>query len=252
LLGGVSLAVPRLVPGLKALRGPSYPLLPRKQIKTENPDAQVLIDVDDPIGDDRGEGSATYPTGSVFVPGSFDLTHFTMKADSVNAYFTLRFKALSQPGWHPEYGFQLTFVAIAIDEDGVAREGRREVPANSKFMLPPGKGYEKLLLVGGGVRLESQTGEVLAAYIPVPGDEVNPLGDAAKATISFAIPLAYLGKPSPTWTLTLLVGSQDDHGGAGIGEFRTINEKAGEMSGGGRRSPSDSNVYDTLECRIRP
>jgi carbohydrate-binding DOMON domain-containing protein len=44
----------------------------------------------------------------------------------------------------------------------------------------------------------------------------------------------------------VLVGAQDDHGGAGIGEFRNVNADAGEWSGGGKKSVSDPNVYDVL------
>ena len=47
--------------------------------------------------------------------------------------------------------------------------------------------------------------------------------------------------------LTVVVaGAQDDHGGAGIGEFRQVLETASEWNGGGRTSAADSNVYDTL------
>jgi carbohydrate-binding DOMON domain-containing protein len=44
----------------------------------------------------------------------------------------------------------------------------------------------------------------------------------------------------------VLVGAQDDHGGAGIGVFRNVEADAGEWHGGGKLSPGDPNVYDFI------
>jgi glycogen debranching enzyme len=239
-------------PGLRALRGPDYPLLTNDQIKQENRHAIVLANASDSVGDDRGTGSYTYPLNANFPPGIFDITHFTLAADSVNAYFTLSFKALSDPGWHPEYGFQLTYVAIAIDEDGVVGSGRVLVPHNARYRLDPHYAYEKLLLVGGGIQLEDTTGKVIVAYIPVPGDEAHPLGKARTGGIDFALPLTFLGKPTGSWTFTILAGAQDDHGGSGLGEFRTVNASQGEWNGGGKPNPEDPNIYDVLTVHLRP
>ncbi len=251
LLGPLPFATPTIRPNLRALRGPDYPLLANATIKATNPVAKLLLDVADPSHDDIGDNHYTYPLNPVFAPGSFDLVRFTVSADSANAYFVLKFRSLSDPGWHPEYGFQLTFAAIAIDEDSEPGSGRRDVPANAQYMLPPGFGYERLVLIGGGIKVEDASGTTLAAYAPVDADTANPLGDRAAGTVSFAIPLKYLGAPSDNWRYTVLVGGQDDHGGAGIGEFRSVEPERGEWHGGGKTRPVDSNVYDTLQVKTR-
>lgn len=245
------LATPKLQPGLKSMKGPDYPLLSNSAIKAKSTSARVLVETDDPAGDDTGTGAYEYPKNSAFVPGSFDLTRFKVEYDSKNVYFTLAFRALSDPGWHPEYGFQLTFVAIAVDEDNVPGSGQQVVGSNAHYRLDEKHGYEKLILVGGGVRVEDRDGRILAAYVPTSSDIVNPLGDSEKATIRFAIPAKYLGSPTRHWTFTVLAGAQDDHGGAGLGEFRTVNKEAGEWNGGGKGNADDPNVYDVLIGRQR-
>lgn len=245
------LATPRLRSGLKSLKGPDYPLLSNAVIKAKSISAKLLVEASDPSGDDSGTGAYEYPKNSAFVPGSFDLTRFKVEYDRKNAYFTLTFRALSNPGWHPEYGFQLTYVAIAVDEDGVPGSGRRVVGNNANYLLDEKHGYEKLILVGGGVRVEDRDGRILAAYVPAASDVSNPLGDSEKATIRFAIPLKYLGSPSTHWTFTVLTGAQDDHGGAGLGEFRTVNKDTGEWNGGGKMQPDEPNVYDVLTAQAR-
>ncbi|MEK9138834.1 MAG: glucodextranase DOMON-like domain-containing protein, partial [Bacteroidota bacterium] len=250
-LENLAFAEPRIKPGLKALRGPDYPLIPHSRLKSTNLSARIFIDAADPVGDDVGAGAYTYPNHPYFASGILDITRFTVSHDDSNAHFTLKFRALSNPGWHPEYGFQLTYVAIAIDENGVRSSGTRIVPHNSNYTVDEEHAYEKLILVGGGVRLEDSKGKILAAYIPTETDVKNPLGNTASGTISFAMPCSYLGKPDKNWTFTVLVGGQDDHGGSGLGEFRTVNKDAGEWNGGGKKRPDEPNVYDVLQATIK-
>ena len=250
--GALTLATPHLRKGLRALRGPGYPMLSNRFVKASNPSAKILVDAQDPDGDDTGilPGSAySFPRNAAFVEGSFDLTRFIVHYDTTAIYFALRFRALSDPGWHPEYGFQLTYCAIAIDTDGISGSGARTVPRNANVTLPADRAFERLILIGGGVRVEDDAGKPVVEYFPLPEDKENPLGDCTGRTVEFAIPRLYLGTPAPKWKFTVLVGAQDDHGGAGLGEFRTVNPARGEWNGGGRIHSGDPNVYDLLETQ---
>lgn len=246
-LDGAAFRVPAIRPGLRSLQGPSHPVLNHAEVKKRNDEARMLITLEDPTGDDDGGSSYSYPLNPAFVPGCADITGFTVTYDSLNAYVALRFRALSDPGWHPEYGFQLTFAAIAIDTDRVSGSGNAAIGHNAQFRLHGQGGFERLILVGGGLQVENDRGEILAGYLPGITDVSNPLGDAGTGVISFAMPLQYLGKPDRRWRFTVLAGLQDDHGGAGLGEFRSVNNAKGDWSGGGKRNPDDHNVYDVLE-----
>jgi glycogen debranching enzyme len=251
-VGPFTFAEPRSLQGLRALRGPSYPLLSHAVVKRTNAQARVLVNVKDSLYDDTGirtgknSPSYTYPASPDFVPGSFDIAGFSASFDDSLMYFTLTFRSLSDPGWHPEYGFQLTFAAIAIDTDGEPGSGRTEVPANARYRLDPSRAYERLVLVGGGFTVEDQTGTILAGYTPTEDAAASPFGDARTGTLQFALPLRFLGTPNAHWKFTVLSGGQDDHGGAGIGEFRSVNTNRGEWNGGGRIRESDPNIYDIL------
>ncbi len=246
LTDGLRLARPHLRAGLKALRGPGYPLLPHDLIVRKNPAAAPVVDAHHPSNPDLPHPAYTYPRNPAFVPGSFALRTFTVSLDSSYAYFTLAFGALSDPGWHPEYGFQLTFAAIAIDEDGIPGSGERRIGRNASLLLDSSHCFEKIIYVGGGIQIEDARGKVLAAYIPVEGDALKPFGEAASGTIRFALPLLLLGHPREGWTFTVVVGGQDDHGGSGLGEFRTVNREQGEWNGGGKLLPGDPNIYDSI------
>ncbi len=240
----LALARPSLRAGLRALQGPGYPLLPGGEALRANPQASLLTDAEDPAFDDTAHYS--YPRSVHFVPGSFDIRRLTVTFDSSYAYFTLSFRALSDPGWHPEYGSQLTFAAIAIDTDGVPGSGSRAVGRNASCTLPGNMGYERVIYCGGGYQVEDAEGKILAAYVPSDADRFRPMGNAATGLIRFSVPRAILGSPSPAWTFTVLAGGQDDHGGSGLGEFRTVLRERGEWNGGGKSDPAGPNVYDTL------
>jgi glycogen debranching enzyme len=242
----VQLAVPTFPTNSKVLAGPQHRLLSHSEIKASHAEAPVVLDCADPSGDDRGTGTYVYPRTPLLKAGSLDLTHVRVRSDSASTYFDLQFRSLSNPGWHPEYGFQLTFVAIAIDADRTPNSGRRDLGSNSRMVFPADAGFERLILVGGGVRVLDERNAIVAEYLPRPGDERQPLGDSQTGTVSFALPKDVLGQAFLRGRWTILVGAQDDHGGAGLGEFRSVETVAGEWNGGGRRRPSEANVYDTL------
>ena len=242
----VRLATPVIRPGLKSLKGPSYPLLSNDDIKAVNPQAPIVYDISDPEGDDKGSGNYVYPTTPLMKPGSLDITHFTVSADEKNAYFKMAFRDLSDPGWHPEYGFQLTYVAIAIDKDNRPGSGQTAIGMNSNCSIDPEFAFETIIYVGGGLRVADSKGKVLAEYIPRTGDERNPLGNTLTKEIRFALPFSVLGRPSQSWRYTVLIGCQDDHGGAGLGDFRAVEARAKEWIGGGRKRASEPNVYDSI------
>ena len=89
-------------------------------------------------------------------------------------------------------------------------------------------------------------GSILCEYIPGERDVRNPIGNVRSKSIEFAIPLEYLGTPNSRWKISILVGGQDDHGGAGIGEFRAVDAQVSEWLGGGKNDVNESNVYDVL------
>ncbi|MDI6804596.1 MAG: amylo-alpha-1,6-glucosidase [Bacteroidota bacterium] len=240
-------AQPLMLDEYPVMRAPQYSLLNNSEIKKSNSSTKNLIDIDDAVGDDNGNGNYTYPLNPNFHKGILDIVNFKVSYDNDNVYFKLRFKKLVDPGWHPEYGFQLTYAAIAIDQDGITNSGKMDVGMNSQFKLEPALAFEKIIYVGGGIRVDNSDGKILAQYIPVDNDVLNPLGDISTGTIEFSIPHKYIGIPDEKWRFTVLIGGQNDHGGAGIGDFRGVEAKAGEWSGGGKTDPKLPNVYDVLK-----
>ena len=100
-----------------------------------------------------------------------------------------------------------------------------------------------MIYVGGGVRIENEKGEIAGEFIPRTTEDA--FGDVNTKTIAFCLPKTLFPTRDASWQWTVLSGAQDDHGGAGIGEFRTVSAQAERWSGGGNAG-SGSNVYDRL------
>ena len=236
----VQFATPVLRDDLKALKGPDYKLLNNADIKKQNPGAKVIFDAADAEKDEQYQ----YPTNPNFVNGILDLIKFTLKEDDENYYFTLKYKNLANPGWHNEYGFQLTYTSICIS--GKEGSKSRNVGVNSNYLLTADRAYTHLINVGGGFEIKDAPGKVLAAYLPQAEDIKNPLGNTSAKEITFSIPKKYLGKIDSSTKISLLTGAQNDAGGAGIGTFRDVNETPSEWAGGGKKKQGEHNIYDFL------
>jgi glycogen debranching enzyme len=238
---------PRMPDDIPSLAPPVWPMLPGEIVTASSEKAPVVFHVHEEERDDRGvvEGEMYgYPTDSMFKPGILDLMDVVVRADDDNAYFNLTYRDLVDPGWHPYYGYQLTFTTIAIRTGRVGGPLRTFVGRNSMYQLPPAFAADRFIHVGGGIEVEDAEDNILAAFVPSkPGDE---LGNVGNKSVSFAIPLDYLGSRPEQWKIAIMVGAQDDHGGGGIGEFRQVTQEGGRWAGSGRTTPSDPNVYDVM------
>jgi len=250
----LAFATPTLRADLPALRGPGHRLLRAAETRFDTLGAMLLVRLNDAAGDDHGsEAAYAYPRHSAFAPGIFDLRQVEIWGGPEQLMFRLRFENLVQPGWHPEYGFQLTYCAVALDVDGRPETGGRRIGRNAHVTLPPSLGCERVIYVGGGFTVAAADGKILAEYLPPIGSQ--PLGDVQRKAIAFAVPLELLFSTDASGVddtmsnlhLAVFAGAQDDHGGSGVGEFRSVLRTASEWSGGGAESDGESsNVYDEL------
>ncbi len=237
----VNFATPYLRPGLKSLKGPDYYLLKHEEIKRVSNKAKTLIFKKDEVKDEFYQ----YPANKNFADGILDLREFVLKEDDVNYYFELKFRNLVNPGWHIEYGYQLTLTSICIQNNSNEKLNKK-VGANSNYNLPEEFAFNTQILVGGGFEIKNAYDVTVATYIPKETDVSNSLGNVADRSISFSIPKHFLGEIKSDSRIAVLVGAQDDHGGAGIGEFREVSSEPTEWTGGGKSDPAEHNVYDWL------
>ena len=241
-------AQPELKPDLETIKKPDYPILHSSDFYLESAiSSQPILVANDPLFDDTGpNGRYLYPQNPLFAEGLFDVNSMELYDLGKDWGFILKFRDLVNPNWHPAYGFQLTYAAIAIRNPRAVRSGRRDIGKSAGHQLSPDRAYHNILYIGGGVTLENSGGETLVLLYP--DDPFKPLGDNLAKKIRFRLPKNYLPYLDKNTIFTVLTGGQDDHGGAGIGDFRAVLLQPGPWHGGGADIPEGaSRVYDIFE-----
>ncbi len=225
------------------LRGPKHRLLTANEVKNENAFVKTIKHLTDSRGDDRGiSGNFIYPANPHFEDGMADVLELKVSEGATSYGFEIKFDNLVDPGWHPEYGYQLTYCALGISysqKTGVSDPGK-----NSRASFRDGFRADQIMYISGGLQLVDQTYEIMAAYMP--DDAKVAIGNASTGVVKFSLPKELFSGSLASSQIQLAVGCQDDHGGAGIGDFRPVETQGSEWAGGGKAVGETSNVYDWL------
>ena len=230
----------RMVP---VLQGPKHHLLQEQEMVAQQKQGPSILQLTDPQGDDQGLGGTYhYPRNPQFVPGIADIREFRVSDLGHSYHFELGFDQLVDPGWHPEYGYQLTYAVIGISFDPAT--GIRAVGKNAQANFQHGFKADQLLYVSGGILLTDAQQQPVAEYLPQAAS--GAIGDVEQRQVSFNLPAELFQGNLKQAAFQLAIGLQDDHGGAGVGEFRDVDAEVSEWHGGGRTNPAGSNVYDWL------
>ncbi|MCF7824166.1 MAG: hypothetical protein K9N35_08355 [Candidatus Marinimicrobia bacterium] len=226
-----------------ALMGPKHRLLKKQEVVFQGGTYRLVMEQADEEGDDSGDnGQYIYPSNSHFESGIADIIGMQINRGESDYLIVLEYAKLVDPGWHPEYGYQLTYTALGISYD--PKTGTRELGKNSQTTFKSGFKADQILYISGGVLLVDDQHQPIAEYLP--NDPSGAIGNARANFIQFRIPENILMGKLEAARFQIAVGCQDDHGGAGIGDFRVVNAQVGEWSGGGKTGTLTSNVYDWL------
>ncbi len=224
------------------LKGPDHRLLSEKELSSFNGEARTILKIADAAGDDHGLNSSfSYPTNPQFETGLADILEFEVKQGRGYYEFEFNFSNLVDPGWHPEYGYQLTYCAIGISYN--SETGTKDLGKNAQSSFQSGFKADQVMYISGGVLLVNENHEPQAEYMP--RTKAGAIGNAETERIRFTLPHDLFLESLEDARFQIAVGCQDDHGGAGIGDFRPIQAIGGEWWGGGS-SETGSNVYDWL------
>ncbi|MCF7796882.1 MAG: hypothetical protein K9N11_03415 [Lentisphaeria bacterium] len=227
---------------VSVLAGPGHRLLNQLEVVPTADTGKLLVDEMDPVGDDGGpRGVFTYPRNQQFQAGIADITRMRIWEKEQLLTFELTFHNLVDPGWHPEYGYQLTYATIGLD---AGAGGLQQVGKNAGCEFRGAFKANRVLYISGGIQIVDGSGTLLAEYMP--RDASGAIGNVEEKTVRFCIPRSLFPHNLSRAKWQVAVGLQDDHGGAGLGDFRAVETLAAEWSGGGKKDASDGNVYDWL------
>lgn len=207
------------------------------------------ISFKDPVGDDNGPGSYTYPTDKAYAKGSFDLTEFavTTKGDRVN--FAVTVNSPLKDVWAMRSGFSVQMVFIFIQTDNRQGHGFVDSVPGLNVKFDPADAWDKLVILSPqpAVRVES---EIEQKVDPAQRSSII-VPDRARGkdrTISASVDLAQLGGGDPSkWGYQVIVQSNEGFPEDRDLLTRRVNEvEEQHRFGGGTDDDCDPHAIDIL------
>lgn len=207
---------------------------------------QAMLAVDDPIGDDNGPGSYTYPTSLVFTPGSYDIKRADIMVRENTLAFRIELNSAIDNVWNSPIGLSIQTFDIYIDKDPGKATGERKLLAGRNAALPREHGWEYAIWVEGWAQellMPDGNGghtQVTEATVTV---EIDPTG-----IVLVEIPLAALGEGNPsTWGYAIVLLSQEAFPTPGVLRVRDVEPQASEWRiGGAPAATNHTRILDVL------
>jgi len=205
--------------------------------------AEEIFRMEDPAYDDNGDGDYTYPLGSRYGPGIFDLTGFRVLKENGRIYFELRYRDLVEWEESSEWGFGGTYTRIAID---CQSQGGSDFQRDAHATLSGN--CDCLINVSDCGILVWWHGRIAGLLKRIPYDK--KLGDSKSESITFSIPYSMMEEPLKSWRYTVAVGGCFKGGKRlfdGTGLLVEVGKSPSEeMGGGGLDTDINPNIYDIL------
>jgi len=173
----------------------------------------------DPADDDHGPGEYTYPTGSVFTDGDFDLTGLTIQEQGSSYRIVASLATQPSNPWGFGPGFSKQFLQLYVRDPDASGGSTTPAPGVNATMAAS---YHRRVLIDGenGVRVQDAAGsQVATGSVSVDGSDLvvevpaSAVGDLASAEIATLL-LGYDGTNSDYTRMVESSNSEWVFGGA--------------------------------------
>jgi len=180
--------------------------------------AEVLFRIDDPAGDDYGNGKILYPENPMYSERVFDIQSFEFALENENYLIKIRTSGKIEPVEHDEFRFNynltdnfiLPLIHIYIDNDHVMDSGFTETINGVNATIAAENAWEKVIIIASlpdryrGDLNRYQPEVSYNAFIP---EKITISRD--RRELSVEVPKSFLGEVNQDWGFTVLMLCQD-------------------------------------------
>ena len=200
----------------------------------------TLLELDDVVGDENGDGDYTYPLASDFATdnggGLWDAKKVTVRQSAWNAQFIIEMDEMTDI-WSLSNGFSHQIVQIYVDQ-GDTTYGETEMLTGANAEVHPDWAWEVAISgtgePGAVQSVQAETGSTSARGIDVTGSVDDK-------TIIFTVSKDVIGSDVANYRYIIVIGSQD---GFGTGKWRDVDATAKTWRLGGGADPADDDGID--------
>ncbi len=222
--------------------GPGQVIVPDLGLST------VILEVNDPEGDDYGPGTYTYPTDSVIPAKAYDFKTFRVAYDDNNIIFKFElFGPIPNP-WGSPNNLAIQTLDIYIDVDPGNGTGARKLLPGRNLSLAEGDGWDYAIWA------EGWTPQILS---PDP-DTLEPkeistadykiIVDPAGRSVTIRVAKNLFGDSDPTnWGYAAIVMGQEGYPSSGVWRIRDVEENVAQWRfGGAGKTTNHTRVIDMI------
>ena len=202
----------------------------------------TLLELEDNIGDETGDGDYVYPLSSDFTTpnngGLWDAEKITIRQSAWNAQFIIEMGEMTDI-WGLNNGFSHQIIQIYVDQ-GNTSYGNTEMLSGANAEIHPDWAWEVAISgtgdPGAVMAVQADTGSTSARGVDVSGE-------VSSNTITFTVSKGVIGDDIPNYRYIIVIGSQD---GFGTGKWRDVsaNPTTWTLGGGENPAPDDGIDYD--------
>jgi carbohydrate-binding DOMON domain-containing protein len=202
----------------------------------------------DPVGDDKGPGTYTYPTDPVYTPGSFDIKAVKVKKSGSKVDFDVTVAAKLEDPWKMDVGFSVQMAFVFIDTGDKAAKHFTEGLPGLNVAFEPDSAWDKVVILSPQSAGRVKSEATLKAGAMKDAVVVPTRTRGSNFTITASADAAALGGGDPTkWRYQVVMQSNEGFPAPGDLLTRKVNEFEGQHRfGGGNDGDCDPHVMDVL------
>jgi alpha-amylase/alpha-mannosidase (GH57 family) len=202
--------------------------------------ATLLLEVDDPAGDDHGPGSYTYPTDAVFVEKAYDIKNFSIAVDDKSMVFKFVFNGPVPNPWGSGNNLAIQTLDVYVDKDPGSGTGARLLLPGRNAALEQGDGWEYAVWAEGWTPQIIAPDPVSLEPKQVTGADFKIVVDPANSMVTLRVPRITFGEGDPAkWGYAAAVLGQEGYPSLGVWRVRDVHQTAEQWKFGG--APDDAN-----------
>ena len=207
---------------------------------------ELFLDITDPIKDDHGEGTYTYPSDGVFIPGSYDFEGFSAGIADGNLIMNFDILSAVKNPWGSPRSLSVQTIDVYIDKDFGSDTGVKQL-GNYRFAkMPDESGWEYHVVIEGW---ESQIWKSLPSgesELVTNQFDIVVVPDKGVIVVKLDIENQLGGGNPEEWHYGIIMMSQDGYGPNGS-RIREINPSAEQYRGGGAPNVvNHPNIFDVI------
>ncbi len=208
-----------------------------------------ILEITDPLQDDHGPGTYTYPTDAVFSPGVFDIQKFTVEQEKNYLKFVFEMAGPVTNHWGSSINLSLQTFDIYIDTD--PGKGSRKLLEGRNAVFPKDSGWDYAVWVEGWfqqVLVPKDPSDSASAPEELGGTDVKVRAEESPGRVTIRIPLTlFEGKDPSRFAYAAIVMSQEGYPSAGVRRIRDVQPSASQWKiGGGEKASDITRIMDMV------